>query len=80
MHFADVHEPVLHGHDLDSALALVLGFQNTRAALATLRDDEAAGTVERLRELLVAHRSDERGVILDSRAWLITARRRREQR
>ena len=38
---------------------------------------EAARTVERLRETLAAHYSDERGVALDSRSWLITARRRR---
>jgi hypothetical protein len=30
-----------------------------------------------LREMLAAHYSDERGVALDSRSWLITARRRR---
>jgi hypothetical protein len=30
-----------------------------------------------LRETLAAHYSDERGVVLDSRSWLITARRRR---
>ena len=75
--FADVHEPVLYGHDLDAALAFVVGFQDTRAALATLGDDEAARTVERLRTMLAAHCSNEHGVILDSRSWLITARRRR---
>ena len=75
--FEDVHEPVLYGHDLDAALAFVRGFQNTSAALASLSDGEAARTVERLRETLAAHYSDERGVVLDSRSWLITARRRR---
>jgi SAM-dependent methyltransferase len=77
MRFEDVHEPVLYGHDLDAALAFVRGFQNTSAALASLGDGEAARTVERLRETLAAHYSDERGVVLDSRSWLITARRRR---
>ena len=75
--FEDVHEPVLYGHDLDAALAFVRGFQDTSAALASLSDGEAARTVERLRETLAAHYSDERGVVLDSRSWLITARRRR---
>ncbi|MFL5909113.1 MAG: class I SAM-dependent methyltransferase [Gaiellaceae bacterium] len=75
--FEDVHEPVLYGHDLDAALAFVRGFQSTNAALATLDDAGAARTVERLRETLAAHYSDERGVVLDSRSWLITARRRR---
>jgi SAM-dependent methyltransferase len=74
--FEDVHEPVLYGHDVDAALAFVRGFQNTSAALATLSDGEAAHTVERLREMLAAHHSDERGVVLDSRSWLITAQRR----
>jgi hypothetical protein len=42
-----------------------------------LDDGEAARTVKRLREALAAHYSDERGVVLGSRSWLITARRRR---
>ena len=75
--FEDVHEPVLYGHDLDAALAFVRGFQDTSVALASLSDGAAARTVERLRETLAAHYSDERGVVLDSRSWLITARRRR---
>jgi SAM-dependent methyltransferase len=75
--FEDVHEPVLYGHDLDAALAFVRGFQDTSAALASLSDDDSARTVERLRETLAAHYSDERGVVLDSRSWVITARRRR---
>jgi ubiquinone/menaquinone biosynthesis C-methylase UbiE len=78
--FEDVHEPVLYGHDLDAALAFVRGFQDTSVALASLSDGEAARTVERLREMLAAHYSDERGVVLDSRSWLITARRRRPLR
>jgi SAM-dependent methyltransferase len=78
--FQDVHEPVLYGHDLDAALTIVRGFQNTSAALASLNDAEAARTVERLRETLAEHYSVERGVVLDSRSWLITARRRRDQR
>jgi ubiquinone/menaquinone biosynthesis C-methylase UbiE len=75
--FEDVREPVLYGHDLDAALAIVLGFQDTKRALESLSDEEAAHTVERLRATLEAHYSDERGIALDSRSWLITARRRR---
>jgi SAM-dependent methyltransferase len=75
--FEDVREPVLYGHDLDAALAIVRGFQDTSAALSSLSDAEAARAVERLRETLAAHYRDERGVALDSRSWLITARRRR---
>jgi SAM-dependent methyltransferase len=75
--FQDVHEPVFYGDDLDAALAIVRGFQDSRAALAGLSDGEAARTVERLRETLAAHYSHERGVAFASRSWLITARRRR---
>jgi len=75
--FEDVHEPVFYGRDVEAALATVRGFEATSAALASLSDAEAARTVERLREMLAAHYSDERGVALDSRSWLITARRRR---
>jgi SAM-dependent methyltransferase len=77
LRFEDIHEPVLYGHDLDAALAFVRGFQSTSAAVATLNDDAAASTVEGLRKMLAAHYSDERGVVLDSRSWLITARRPR---
>ena len=76
--FEDVHEPVLYGDDLDAALAFVRGFQDTSAALASLSDGEAARTVERLRETLAAHHTNEHGVVLDSRSWLITARRHRD--
>jgi SAM-dependent methyltransferase len=75
--FEDVHEPVLYGRDVDAALALVRGFQDTSRALTTLSDAEAARTVERLRELLAARYTDGLGVALDSRSWLITARRGR---
>jgi SAM-dependent methyltransferase len=73
----EVHEPVFYGRDLDAALAVVTGFQNTSAALASLSDGAAARTVKRLREMLEAHYSHEHGVALESRSWLITARRRR---
>jgi SAM-dependent methyltransferase len=73
--FADIREPVLYGHDLDAALAIIRGFQDTRAALARLSDGAAEQAVARLREMLAAHHG-ERGVALASRSWLITARRR----
>ena len=76
VHFDAVHEPVQYGHDLDAALAFVRGFQDVSATLSSMSDAEAARTVERLRATLAAHYSDERGVVLDSRSWLITARRR----
>jgi SAM-dependent methyltransferase len=73
--FEAVHEPVFYGDDLDAALAVVQGFQDTSAALASLSDGEAARTVERLRETLAAHQTGEHGIALDSRSWLVTARR-----
>jgi SAM-dependent methyltransferase len=73
--FEDVREPVFYGHDIEAAVALIRGFQESRTALSSLSDAEAARIVERLRETLVAHYTDERGVALDSRSWLITARR-----
>jgi SAM-dependent methyltransferase len=76
LRFEDVHEPVLYGHVLDVALAVIRGFQCTKDTLARVSDDESARTVERLRELLRAHSSGELGIALDSRSWLITARRR----
>jgi hypothetical protein len=56
-----------------------MGFQDTSAALARLSDGEATRTVERLRETLAAHYSEQRGVAIASRSWLITARRRRSR-
>jgi SAM-dependent methyltransferase len=74
--FEDVREPVFYGHDLDAALAIVRGFQDTKDALASMSDADEARAVERLRQTLAAQYSDEHGVALDSRSWLITARRR----
>jgi SAM-dependent methyltransferase len=76
LRFQDVHEPVLYGHDITAALKFVRGFQNVSAALARMSDGDAARAVGRLRETLAAHHSDDRGVVLDSRSWLITGRRR----
>jgi hypothetical protein len=55
---------------------IVVADDGLSAALVSMSDSDAARTVERLRETLVAHQSDDHGVTLDSRAWLITARRR----
>jgi SAM-dependent methyltransferase len=45
IHFEEVREPVFYGRDVDAALAIVRGFQDTTAALARLSDDEATRTV-----------------------------------
>jgi SAM-dependent methyltransferase len=75
IHLEDVREPVFYGDDVDGALAIVRGFQDTAAALASLGGGEATRTVERLRATLAAHDTADRGVALASRSWLITARR-----
>jgi ubiquinone/menaquinone biosynthesis C-methylase UbiE len=75
IHFQAVHAPVFYGDDIDAALAFVRGFQDTTAALAGVSEAEAARTVERLRAMLAAHHDDDRGVVLDSRSWLITGSR-----
>lgn len=73
IHFAEVAEPVFYGHDVAAALQLVLGFQDTRTALAGLDGAGAARLEERLKGTLAAHRRGARGVLFDSRAWIITA-------
>jgi SAM-dependent methyltransferase len=73
--FTDVHEPVFYGQDVAAALDWVRSFTSTRETLGRLDPDAAARALERLRELLAAHLSED-GVWFDSRAWIITARRR----
>lgn len=70
--FADVHEPVFYGKDVDAALALIGGFRSTRDALARANEDDAARLERRLRAVLAAHLRDD-GVFFDARAWLVTA-------
>ncbi len=73
--FADVREPVYYGPDVAAALDWVRGFACTSEALKRLDPAAAARAVGRLRAALAAHMSDE-GVWFDSRAWIVTARRR----
>jgi SAM-dependent methyltransferase len=73
--FTDVHEPVYYGPDVSAALDWVGGFACTKNALDRLDPAAAARALERLREMLAAHMSDD-GVWFDSRAWIVTARRR----
>jgi SAM-dependent methyltransferase len=72
--FTDVHEPVYYGRDVAAALDWVRGFACTSEALGGLDPAAAARALGRLREMLAAHLSDN-GVWLDSRAWIVTARR-----
>jgi SAM-dependent methyltransferase len=73
--FADVREPVHYGADVPAALDWIRGFTCTSEVLK--RRDAAAveRTLERLRATLAAHLTDD-GVWFDSRAWIVTARRR----
>ncbi len=71
--FAEVHEPVFYGPNVDAAHEAVAGL--------FLAEEGAAGTSaaidethQRLRALLNAHLTAD-GVLFDSRAWIVTAHR-----
>ena len=71
--FTEVREPVFYGPDVDRAFDALLHLYLVKDALA--RTDEAPDKASRqLRDLLAAHMTPE-GVLFDSRAWIITARR-----
>lgn len=71
--FAEVHEPVFYGPDVDAACEAVTGLQFAGDLLART-DAEGDAARRRLRDLLDAHLTPE-GVLFDSRAWIITAHR-----
>jgi SAM-dependent methyltransferase len=73
--FADVHVPVYYGQDVATALEWIRGFSAVKDVLQRLDPASAARTLERLRDALAGHVSGE-GVWLDSRAWVVAARRR----
>ena len=73
--FTDVSEPVYYGPDVDAAMDWVRGFAYTREILRQLDPTAAERAVGRLREALATHFSDD-GVWFNSRAWIVTARRR----
>jgi SAM-dependent methyltransferase len=72
--FTDVHEPVYYGPDVPAALEWIRGFSSVTEALERMDPASAEGALERLRQALAAHVSAD-GVWLDSRAWLVAARR-----
>lgn len=74
--FADVHEPVYYGRDADAASDFVLGLWSTRTTLAAMNSTDVANATHRLHAALAAHDTGS-GVFLDSRAWIVTARRER---
>jgi SAM-dependent methyltransferase len=71
---ADVHEPVYYGPDAAAAFDLVRDMKQAHDLLARMDAASAERALARLRELLAAHETDA-GVLFDSRAWLVTARR-----
>ena len=73
--FTDVHEPVFYGRDVDAAMEFIRSFESTRDTLAGLTAPAGARALQRLRATIAAHDTGEDGVVFDSRAWLITARR-----
>ena len=72
--FADVREPVYYGPDASAALELVRDMKATRDLLARLDSAAAQRALARLRATLAAHQTGD-GVLFDSRAWIVTARR-----
>jgi SAM-dependent methyltransferase len=70
---AAVHEPVHWGPDAGAALEAALRLKHVGDLLAVSADRPRA--LERLRALLEAHATAD-GVQLESRAWIITSRRR----
>jgi SAM-dependent methyltransferase len=67
--FADVHEPVFYGSNLDTAYEAAVELFISRDALNGAELSEA---LRRLRALLEAHFTPD-GVLFDSRAWIVTA-------
>lgn len=72
----DVQVPVYYGPDPAAAFDLVCDFMMTKDLLAGLDEAATELALSRLRDTLSAHHTAE-GVLFDSRAWIITARRAR---
>jgi SAM-dependent methyltransferase len=73
--FIEVHEPVYYGHDVTTACRWVRGFSVVSETLQRLEPGSVERVLERLGDALGAHARDD-GVWFDSRAWIVTARRR----
>jgi SAM-dependent methyltransferase len=73
--FLDVHEPVYYGPDVETAYGIVRSMKGTSDLLAPLGARDAERALERLRAVIGAHATSE-GVLFDSRAWIVRARRR----
>lgn len=73
--FTDVREPVYYGPDSATAFDAVLGLWGFKDLLADL-DAAAAEEVRTLLRTALDARQTDGGVFFDSRAWIVTARRR----
>ncbi|ALN83156.1 class I SAM-dependent methyltransferase [Lysobacter antibioticus] len=72
--FEEVHEPVFYGTDVDAAFEFVSGFSTVQEKVARLGTRQREQALDRLRSVLTEHQRAD-GVWLDSRAWIVTARR-----
>jgi SAM-dependent methyltransferase len=72
--FTDVHVPVYYGPDVAAAVAWIGGFSSVKDAFQRLDSASAERALERLRQALAEHVTGI-GVWLDSRAWIVGARR-----
>lgn len=73
--FDEVDAAVFYGRDVEAAFGFVSGFSTVNEKLARLDADERARAVDRLRHLLAEHQRVD-GVWFDSRAWIVSARRK----
>lgn len=74
--FAEVREPVFYGSNVEAAYDALISLYLVKDALAQT-DEPPDQPLQRLRDLLEAHMTPE-GVLFDSQAWIITARRATE--
>ncbi|WP_218952146.1 class I SAM-dependent methyltransferase [Amycolatopsis anabasis] len=72
--FVDVREPVYYGPDVAAAHHFVTSMRHTKELLAQMDAESAEHARRRLRVALAEHATGS-GVHVDSRAWIITARR-----
>jgi SAM-dependent methyltransferase len=70
----DVSAPMFWGDDPQTAFGFVTGLSNAQAVLSGMDAGGRASVETRLRDLMAAHLTAA-GVLFDSRAWVVTARR-----
>jgi len=70
----EVHAPMFWGDDPETAFGFVTGLSVPQAVLSGLDAGGRASVEQRLRDLMADHLTAA-GVLFDSRAWVVTARR-----